>query len=75
MYAMLLGQFTLILYNLLLAICCYVKDKLCGVLSDRLAREHFIEVFRLYSEEFWLLARKHILLDNEKANMNFMLQI
>ena len=47
----------------------YNFEKLCSVLSDRLEREHFIEVFRLYSEARLLMARKHILLDHEKARL------
>ena len=44
-------------------------EKLCNVLSDRLEREHFIEVFQFYNEVCWLMARKHILLDHEKARL------
>ena len=47
----------------------YNFEKLCSGLSDRLEREHFIEVFRLYSEARLLMARKHILLDHEKARL------
>ena len=38
----------------------YNFEKLCSVLSDRLEREHFIEVFRLYSEAHSLMAKKHL---------------
>ena len=47
----------------------YNFEKLCSVLSDRLEREHFIEVFRLYSEARSLMARKRILLDHEKKRV------
>ena len=47
----------------------YNFEKLCSVLSDRLKGEHFIEVFRLYSEACLLMARKYILLDQEKARL------
>ena len=47
----------------------YSFEKLCSVLSDRLEREHFIEVFRLYSEARSLMARKRILLDHEKKRV------
>ena len=47
----------------------YNSEKICSVLSERLEREHFIEVFRLYSEARSLMDRKHILLDHEKARL------
>ena len=37
-------------------------EKLCSVLSDRLERENFIEVLRLYSEACLLMARKYIMI-------------
>ena len=47
----------------------YNFEKLCSILSDRLEREHFIEVFRLYNEARSLMARKRILLDHEKKRV------
>ena len=47
----------------------YNFEKLCSVLSHRLEREHFIEVFRLYSEARSLTAKKHILIDHEKGRL------
>ena len=47
----------------------YNFEKLWSVLSDRLEREYLIEVFRLYSEARSLMAKKHILLDHEKARL------
>ena len=44
-------------------------ENLCSILSDRSEREHFIEVFRIHSEARSLMARKHILLDHEKARL------
>ena len=46
----------------------YNFEKLCSVLPDRLEREHFIELFRLYSEARSLLGRKDILNNHEKAS-------
>ena len=43
--------------------------KLCSVLTDEVTKDHFVELFRIYSEARSLMARRHLLSDNEKETL------
>ena len=40
--------------------------KLCSVLTDEVTKDHLVELFRIYSEARSLMARRHLLSENEK---------
>ena len=43
--------------------------KLCSVLTDEVTKYHFVELFRIYSEACSLMARRHLLSENEKETL------
>ena len=43
--------------------------KRCSVLTDEVAKDHFVESFRIYSEARSLMARRHLLSENEKVTL------
>ena len=46
--------------------------KLCSVLTDEVTRDHFVELFRIYSEARLLMARRHLLSKNKKVTLKFL---
>ena len=43
--------------------------KLFSVLTDEVAKDHFVELFRIYSEAHSLMAWRHLLSENEKVTL------
>ena len=43
--------------------------KLCSFLTDEVTKDNFVELFRIYSEACSLMARRHLLSENEKVTL------